>query len=86
MGREPSLGDGSGLYAGNAVGPNNTEQKLLDKIRSLPPEKAAEVEDFIDFLAEHERGRALARAATRLSEDAIQKVWDNDDDADYDRL
>ena len=25
------------------MGPNNTEQKLLDKIRSLPPEKVAEV-------------------------------------------
>ena len=68
------------------MGPNNTEQKLLEKIRSLPPEKAAEVEDFIDFLTERESGRLLARAATRLSEDAFQKVWDNDDDADYDRL
>ena len=68
------------------MGPNNTEQKLLDKIRSLPPEKAAEVEDFIDFLKQRESGRQLARAATQLSEDAFKKVWDNDDDADYDRL
>ncbi len=66
------------------MGPNNTEQKLLDKIRSLPPDKAAEVEDFIDFLRERESGRQLARAATRLSEDAFAKAWD--DDADYDRL
>ena len=68
------------------MGPNDAEQKLLDKIRSLPPEKAAEVLDFIDFLKERESGRQLARAATRLSEDASAKVWDNDDDADYDRL
>ena len=68
------------------MGPNDAEQKLLDKIRSLPPEKAAEVLDFIDFLKERESGRQLARAATRLSEDAFAKVWDNDDDADYDRL
>jgi len=68
------------------MGPNNTEQKLLDKIRSLPPEKAAEVEDFVDFLKERESGQLLARAATQLSEDAFAKVWDNDDDADYDRL
>ena len=67
------------------MGPNNTEQKLLDKIRSLPPEKAAEVENFIDFLTERESGRMLACAATRLSEGAFQKVWDNDDDAEYDR-
>ena len=74
------------VYGGNVVGPNNTEQKLLDKIRSLPPEKAAEVEDFGDFLKERENGQQLARAATRLSEDAFQKVWDNDNDAEYDRL
>ncbi len=68
------------------MGPNDAEQKLLDKIKSLPPEKAAEVEDFVDFLKERENGRRLASAATRLSEDAFKKVWDNDDDAEYDHL
>jgi hypothetical protein len=28
------------------------EQALLKKIRTLPPEKVAEVEDFVDFLRE----------------------------------
>jgi hypothetical protein len=28
------------------------EQTLLTKIRTLPPEKIAEVEDFVDFLRE----------------------------------
>jgi len=71
------------------MGPSNdAEQKLLEKIKRLPPEKAAEVEDFVDFLSQREsdRERELARAATRLSEDAFAKVWDNEDDADYDRL
>ncbi len=65
---------------------NNAEQKLLEKIKRLPPDKAAEVADFVDFLAQRESDRELARAATRLSEDAFAKAWDNDDDADYDRL
>jgi hypothetical protein len=65
---------------------NDAEQKLLEKIKRLPPEKAAEVEDFVDFLSQRESERELARAATRLSEDAFAKVWDNQDDADYDRL
>ncbi len=26
------------------------EQELIEKIRTLPPEKMAEVEDFVDFL------------------------------------
>ena len=33
-----------------------------------------------------EADRKLARAATRISEDAFAKFWDNPDDADYDRL
>lgn len=65
---------------------NDAEQKLLEKIKRLPPDKAAEVEDFVDFLSQRESGRELVRAATRLSEDAFQKVWDNEDDADYDCL
>jgi hypothetical protein len=28
------------------------EQKLLEKIRQLPPEKVTEVEDFVDFLVQ----------------------------------
>jgi hypothetical protein len=45
------------------MGPNETEQKLLNKIRSLPPYKAAEVEDFIGT---RENGRQLARATLRI--------------------
>jgi hypothetical protein len=73
--------------AENAMGPSNdAEHELLEKIKRLPTEKAAEVEDFVDFLAQRESERQLARAASRLSEDAFAKVWDNEGDADYDRL
>ena len=68
------------------VVPNSLEQKLLEKIRSLPPEKAAEVEDFIDFLSQREGDRQLAGAATGLSEASFHHVWDNPDDAEYDQL
>ena len=68
------------------MGPNNSEKKLIDKIRSLPPDKAAEAEDFIDFLRQRESDRELLRGATRVSEGAFAKVWDNPDDAAYDRL
>jgi hypothetical protein len=61
------------------------EDMLIRKIRSLPPEKVAEVEDFVDFLSQRE-DRQLTRAATRLSEKAFQRVWDNAADAAYDRL
>lgn len=61
------------------------EEILIEKIKNLPPERVAEVEDFVDFLAQRE-DRRLVNAATILSEDAFQKIWDNADDADYDKL
>jgi len=62
------------------------EQTLLKKIRTLPPEKGIEVEDFVDFLRGRLDDRRLVRAAAKLSEDAFRKVWDNEDDAAYDKL
>jgi hypothetical protein len=62
------------------------EQEMLAKIRALPPDKVAEVADFVDFLRQRVLDRQLTRAATRLSEPALAEVWDNPDDADYDKL
>jgi hypothetical protein len=62
------------------------EQILISKIRVLPPERAMEVEDFIDFLSQASKDKQLRVAAARLSEDAFAKVWDNPEDAEYDRL
>ena len=66
--------------------PDRSEEELLEKIKSLPPDKFAEVEDFVDFLRQRSNDRKLAHAVTKLSEDAVRKVWDNPDDAEYDRL
>ena len=60
-------------------------QLLFEKIDLLPPQKIAEVIDFVDFLAEREE-RKLVQSATKLSEDAFNKVWDNDEDSVYDEL
>ncbi len=60
-------------------------ETLIEKIKSLPPEHISEVEVFVDFLAERAE-RRLVQAATKMSEDAFQQVWDNDADAAYDRL
>ena len=62
------------------------EQVLISKIRTLPPERLMELEDFIDFLRQSGEDRRLRRAATKLSEDAFRSVWDNPEDAEYDRL
>ena len=62
------------------------EQRLLEKIRTLPPEKIEEVEDFIEFLHQRSDYRLLTQAAGKLSEEAFRKVWDNPEDAIYDQL
>jgi len=66
-----------------------TEQTLIEKIHSLPPEKISEVVDFVDFLAERQEevsDRQLTQVAARLSSGAFAKVWDNPEDAVYDNL
>jgi hypothetical protein len=55
---------------------------LVRKIQSLPPEKMAEVEDFVEFLSQRE-DRLLSQAAGKLTEKALRKVWDNPADSAY---
>jgi hypothetical protein len=61
-------------------------EELFDKIRTLPPEKIAVVEDFIEFLRHRDEDTLLTAAAAKLSEKSFQKAWDNPDDAEYDNL
>lgn len=61
-------------------------QTLLEKIQSLPPERVEEVEDFVDSLKARDEDGPLVQASKRLSERALSEVWDNPDDAEYDRL
>ena len=61
-------------------------QSLIEKLKRLPTQRQAEVEDFVDFLCSREDDQRLATAAARASEPAFAQVWDNEDDAAYDRL
>ncbi len=61
-------------------------QALLEKIQALPPERIAEVEDFVEFLAAREQQRSLSRAVAAASAPAFAAVWNNPDDDAYDAL
>lgn len=61
------------------------DKDLLEKINALPPDKIAEVVDFVDFLA-YRDDRLLMKSASSLSEPVFAAVWDNPDDAEYDNL
>ena len=62
-----------------------SEESILEKLKALPPERVAEVEDFVDFLRVRAEEQRLVKSATKASEPAFKKVWDNPEDAD-DRL
>lgn len=53
-----------------------TTQLLIEKIQILPPERMAEVDDFVEFLKLREQDRQLTHAA----------AWDNSEDETYDTL
>jgi hypothetical protein len=59
---------------------------LTEKLALLPPERIAEVVDFVDFIAEREQDRGIVRAAQASSAPSLQQIWDNDADSAYDRL
>lgn len=61
-------------------------EQVIEKLQALPPEKVTEVEDFIDFLSQRDTERRLTRAAMAAAEPTLSALWDNADDADYDRL
>jgi hypothetical protein len=65
---------------------SNSEQQIIDKIRSLSPTQRIEVEDFIDFLRQRHDDKQAVLAANQLSEPAFARIWDNLEDAAYDDL
>jgi len=62
------------------------EQVLIEKIKQLPPQRVAEVEDFVDFLRTREDEQRLTQAAAKVAEASFAAVWSNDEDAAYDRM
>ncbi|MEG4495837.1 toxin-antitoxin system, antitoxin component, Xre family protein [Microcoleus sp. F10-C6] len=62
------------------------ETKLIEKIRSLPPDKITVLEDFLDFLLTQSEHSFVTYSATKLSEAAFAKIWDNLEEAEYDEL
>lgn len=59
---------------------------LVEKLKALPPQRQAEVEDFVDFLQSRNNDQNLVMAAAKTAEPSFAQVWDNNEDAEYDRL
>jgi len=61
-------------------------ESLIERIQALPPERIAEVEDFVEFLRRREDERALTKAAAAVSAPVFAALWDNPEDEAYDAL
>ncbi len=59
---------------------------LIEKLDTLPMDRLAEVEDFVDFPRSRDQDRALFRDAGAASEPAFAAVWNNPEDDVYDAL
>jgi hypothetical protein len=59
---------------------------LMKKIQTLPVERLAEVEDFVDFIASREQERAISRAAAAVSQPVFAAIWSNPEDDVYDAI
>jgi hypothetical protein len=58
-------------------------EKLIEKLKQLPPERVAEVEDFIDFLAQRDE-RRLTQTAMLTAEDSLRRESGNKENGVYD--
>lgn len=63
-------------------------EMLIEKIKHLQPERIGMVIDFVDFINERDNRdeRRLVQAATKMSEQSFEKVWNNEEDDVYNRL
>ena len=61
-------------------------EQVTHKLQTLSQERIAEVEDFIDFLKQRDEDLQLTRSTMKISEQLLTNLWDNADDAEYDRL
>jgi len=66
--------------------PKSATQEKQQALWNKFQERIAEVEDFVDFLQAKDQERKLRRAAMQVAEPKLASVWDNDDDAAYDKL
>jgi hypothetical protein len=65
-----------------------TEENIITKVRQLSPDKIQKLEEFIDQLSQpkNDPDQYLTLAASKLSESALAKIWDNTEDAEYDKF
>jgi hypothetical protein len=64
----------------------STKDLLKNEIEILSEPMIEEIFDFVKFLEARQERLGLIRAAQKTAESALKNVWENSEDAVYDRL
>ncbi|MFA6034994.1 MAG: DUF2281 domain-containing protein [Myxococcota bacterium] len=62
------------------------KQAIWNEIDKMPDNLLTEVLDFVRFIENRKQAETLARSASAASQPSFDKVWDNKEDAVYDKL
>ena len=65
---------------------NNLENRVIKKVNQLSVEEIEQVEHFIDSLKKNDLDNRLTLTSKKLAESVFERVWDNPEDAEYDKL
>lgn len=60
--------------------------RVIEKVNQLSIEQVQQVEQFIDSLQESDSDNEFVFASSKLAESSFERVWNNDEDAEYDDL
>ena len=64
----------------------SVRELIKSEIDKIPEDILQEILDFIQFLELKKEKSILAKSCQNLSEKSFDKIWDNDEDAVYDKL
>jgi hypothetical protein len=64
----------------------SVRELIKNEIDRVSEDILPEILDFIQFLELKKEKTILAKACQSLSERSFEKIWDNDEDAVYDKL
>jgi len=62
------------------------KERIINEIDRLPESYLSEVFDFILFLESKKEKDLMSKASQQLSTASFEKIWDNEEDAAYDKL
>ena len=65
---------------------NNLENRVIEKVNQLSVEEIEQVEHFIDSLKKNDLDNRLTFTSTKLTESVFERVWNNPEDTEYDKL